>query len=637
MVKTRQVKNRKKKAVATAQPIPSKNRTIYFVAFLVLLVLVLYGQTIGYDFVYDDVFAITENYITQQGWHGLSTIWTEHYRFGYHSLAAELYRPLPLSLFAIEWSISPNNPSIHHLINVLCYALTAWLLFLTIQKVFQQSTLVSFLGSLFFIAHPLHTEVVTNIKSRDEILAFLFLILALRFFWKYSQKKELKPLMAALFTYLLALFSKESAITFLAIFPLTLFFFGKKSLQQIVNLSLPFLVPTSLFLLMRYNAIGSFGNNAPPDELHNLLVGASSMSDQIATAFLILGKYLSLLVFPHPLNSDAGFGAISITNWVDWKVILSLLIHLGLFVFAVTKLKKRHFLAFCILFYGITLSLNSNLLLMIGSSYGERFLFTPSLGFCLALAFLLEKYLSSTSISSVQGMADFLKHYQKTILISSFLLVLYSFKTLDRATAWQTNLTLVETDLISSPNSVQLNYNYGVELLKSRQTITNAIEKKQKIDLAKNTLTKAIRQYPNHAEAYGQLGLAHYLEGNYQAAIDNYQLANQFKSNDPKVYNNMGMLHYINKDLEQAQIAYEKAIALDAKMDEAYRNLGGILLVKKEYQQAIENYKTALQFDPHNAEVHYFMGLAYLEQGDTLNAQPLIEKAYAIDPTLKNQ
>lgn len=100
---------------------PLETSATYLALSLVVLSLMLYAKTIGYGFVYDDAFAITKNYVTQQGWQGLSTIWTEHYRFGFANTAAELYRPLPLSMFAIEWSLSPNNPSIHHAVNVFLF------------------------------------------------------------------------------------------------------------------------------------------------------------------------------------------------------------------------------------------------------------------------------------------------------------------------------------------------------------------------------------------------------------------------------------------------------------------------------------------------------------------------------------
>ncbi|MEM1121997.1 MAG: tetratricopeptide repeat protein, partial [Bacteroidota bacterium] len=248
----------------------------------------------------------------------------------------------------------------------------------------------------------------------------------------------------------------------------------------------------------------------------------------------------------------------------------------------------------------------------------------------------LEKYLADIPKVVRSKSVGFFQTYQKSLLAASLLVAFYSFKTLERIPAWERTLTLVETDVKTHPNSVELNYHYGVELLKATQIITNPTQRSQQIIAAKNVLTKAIEGYPQHAEAYGELGLACYLEGNYQAAMDNYLLANQHQSNNPKVYNNLGMLHYLKKDLDQAKIAYEKAIILNPKMDEAHRNLAGILLVQKEYNKAIESYKTALRFDPNNAEVHYFMGIAFQERGDLEKAQPWLDKAYDMDPTLRS-
>lgn len=122
------------------------------------------------------------------------------------------------------------------------------------------------MGTLLFIAHPVHTEVVANIKSRDEILAFLFLVLALSFWGNYARKPQAKTLLLALLAYTGALFSKESAVTFLAIFPLTFYFFERQKLTKAIKYSLPFFIPTLFFLTVRFAVIGTLGNNAPPDQ-----------------------------------------------------------------------------------------------------------------------------------------------------------------------------------------------------------------------------------------------------------------------------------------------------------------------------------------------------------------------------------
>ncbi|MEM6321978.1 MAG: tetratricopeptide repeat protein [Bacteroidota bacterium] len=348
-----------------------------------------------------------------------------------------------------------------------------------------------------------------------------------------------------------------------------------------------------------------------------------------------MGKYLALLIAPITLNSDAGFGTIALTNWMNWRVLLAFGIHFGLLVFTITHLRKRHFLSFCILFYFITIVLNTNLFLIIGSSYGERFLFTPSLAYCLGVAFLLENGFSKKTSLPLKSFPHFLQQYQKPLVLGGLVAMLFFLKTTERNKAWQSTLTLMETDVEAHPNSVQLHYNYGVELLKSTPLIVNPVEKQQRIQLAQNALKKVIDHYPTHGEAQGQLGLAYYLSGKPTEAMTHYQLATQYRNNNPLVYNNMGMLFYMQQDLAKAQNAYQKAISLDPNLGEAYRNLAGIFLVQKAYDQAIDNYQQALRLDPNNAEIHYFMGRAYKESGDLRKAEPLLAKAYEMDPTLE--
>ena len=80
-------------------------------------------------------------------------------------------------MFALEWEFFPNNPQVGHLINILLYGLTGWLLFIVLLNLFGRDKIAFvFFATILFIAHPIHTEVVNNIKGRDGIVVFLFLL-----------------------------------------------------------------------------------------------------------------------------------------------------------------------------------------------------------------------------------------------------------------------------------------------------------------------------------------------------------------------------------------------------------------------------------------------------------------------------
>ena len=127
-----------------------------------------------------------------QGFAGIKNIFTSDV-WHFQNLNLGYYRPLSLVSFAVEQQLFPNNPHVSHFVNVLLYSLTAFLLYFLLLKIFNRKhPLFSLVVTLLFIAHPLHTEVVANIKSRDEILSFLNLIAALFVFFPVLNRTKIE-------------------------------------------------------------------------------------------------------------------------------------------------------------------------------------------------------------------------------------------------------------------------------------------------------------------------------------------------------------------------------------------------------------------------------------------------------------
>jgi len=618
----------KKKRIITKKIAKNTNPSVFskawfWAAIIALLGFGLYANTLAHDFALDDFSAIKDNRIVRKGLNEIATLWTTHYRYGYWNSPGELYRPVPLTMFAAEWQISPDNPFLHHLVNALLYALTGLVSFLTLLKIFDKRWLLAFLGTALFIAHPVHTEIVANIKSRDEILAFLFFVTSLNWVWAYIKKEKIGYLIGAVLAYTLALFSKESAITFLALYPLFLYFFSNSSWKKIGIITGTLLIPALLFLFVRSQVLSGFVTGGKTNSiLDNLLVGIDSPMDLIATTILLLGKYLWAMIFPHPLGSDFGYDQIPATSFGDWRVLLSLAVHLGLGGIAIWGWKQKHFLSFCVFFYAITFSIFSNVLLEIGSSFGERFLYIPVLGFTLAIAYGLQHFFPS--VTNAKG---YFKQFKMPLLLGGILLGIYSLKTITRNLAWKDSYTLYATDIKTAPNSVKLNYHYALEASKKGQNTSNAAKKKKLFEASKQAFSKAITQYPNYADAYGQLGLLYYREGNNQEAFKNYQASIKYKTNNALVYSNMGILYFQNNDLENAKKVYQKAVEIDPYFVDARRNLGVVYAMQKNFPKAIEHFTAALQEAPNDATINQYLGSAYKDSGNESAGRPYLEKA----------
>ncbi|MCB0510615.1 MAG: hypothetical protein KDC82_07600, partial [Bacteroidetes bacterium] len=170
------------------------------------LILVLYVNTIDHSYTWDDQLVITENQATTKGLSGLKEIWTS----AAYIAQRPIYRPIPQSIHAILWELAPNEPKLPHLVNIFFYILCCVLLLRVLHLYFEESpSSIKYLVVLLFALHPIHTEVVANSKSLDEILAVFFSLLALLFV-KYQSKLSI-PLVVLFI--LLACLSKISAIT----------------------------------------------------------------------------------------------------------------------------------------------------------------------------------------------------------------------------------------------------------------------------------------------------------------------------------------------------------------------------------------------------------------------------------------
>ncbi len=625
-------KSPQKKASALNKPLlKSLGILLSCIAFII------YANTFSHDYALDDASAISANYVTKQGVSGIPTIFKEHYRFGYWNSPGTLYRPIPLAMFAIEWQIAPDSPGFYHFMNVLLYAFTAFLLFWTLCKVIPKySPVLPFLATLLFITHPMHVEVVANIKSRDEILSFLFCISAIYFLWKYLKVENYKWLGFSLLSYLLAMFSKENAITFLAVFPLLMYFFSKKTITQNFSLSALFIIPVAIYMSARVAVLGSLnGTKELAPLLDNYLSGATDLSIRLASAFLLVGKYLWTLIFPHPLGSDFGYSQIALVGWTDWRVIVTLLIVAGALFYALKTLPKKEIPSFAILYFGITFSIFSNIIMLIGSSFGDRFMYFPSLGFAMILAFLILKIFKTDFQLKSNSIATFFNNYKMPLLVAGAVAIAYSYKTILRNTVWNDSFSLYENDIEIAPNSAKLNYHYGLELNKRGLAELDPKQKGEFMNKAFQHFAKAAEIYPDYHDAYGQMGLMFYRNKNYEKAMENYEKSLALKPNNATVLSNMGKIYFEQNNLQKAEEVYLKAVKIDPRFVDGRRNLGTVYALQKQFDKAIEQFNTALKYDPKNADIYLYLGYAHRDKGDNATAQTFFNRAYELNPDLR--
>ena len=547
----------------------------------------LYVNTIGHGYVLDDDLVCNKNRFVQNGFAGLGDIFTHSWYAGFTGAADRYYRPMMLVGFAIENSMFGNESSVYHSMNIFYYALGCAWLFMVMRMLFKDRPYWFPLTiALLFAAHPLHTEVVANIKSRDEIFAFLGLLGVIYGLIKYTRKNNVGYFALALMSYFFAILSKEAALAILGVIPLVLYFFTENSFQKIAVQTSTFLVLVAIYFGIRMNIIDPNPNAF--ETIDNSLNAIDNGSTQLSTAIGMLGKYLGLLFFPHPLSFDYSYNQIPAIGWGHWKVWTTLAAYGGLIYLAIKGLKDKHPISFGIFLFGLTFAITSNIVFLIGATFAERFMFVPLLGFCIVITYLIYEYLP-----------QFIGNNRQVLFgITGLILLLYSIKTFTRNPVWESDETLFETGIYTAPNSSRAQSFYGVMHYRKALVSKDANEKKQLLNTSVEYLKKSIQTYPGFTETYQHLAATYEAQNQNQLAIQTYQ--NGLKTN-PQYY-------------------------------PAYTNMGILFYKMKNYQQAISNLKNALNFAPSNAPTNRALGLAYKDSGQPQLAVEHFKKALDTQP-----
>ncbi len=662
MAKSKQKKSKSTKVNLNA-PAWFTNAKLHM-AIIAVFAAVLYTNTLGHQYALDDSIVIIDNDFTKKGFSGIGDIMRYDTFRGFFKVEGKdklvsggRYRPFTLVMFAAGISMWGEKPGISHFINLLLYAGIGIMLYLWIQlllknkKNYGYGWFIALATALLFVAHPVHTECVANIKGRDEIMALLGSIVAAYFMLK-SYRSEAgsnsKYIGFACLAFLIAIFSKENTITFLGVIPLMFFVFTKANLGESIAKTLPLLVPAILFIVVRTAVIGFDVGGDPPKEMMNnpyiKVVGSNyvpfTSGEKLATIFFTLLKYLQLQVFPYPLTHDYYPRHIEIMSFTNWQVILSVLVHFGLLIYGLMLSAKKKILGFGILYYIGTLFIVSNLLFPVGTNMAERFLFMPSVGFCFVVAVFLHKVF----VKFNDGKINF-KQYTAPLGIVGVVALLFGIMTILRNPVWYNNMSLFVNDADISVNSAKLQNSVGGELVTKSVEEPNETKRKNMITKAVGHLNQAVKIHPNYKNAYLLLGNAHNYLQEYEKSIQYYEHALSLDPNYADANNNLAITYrsagrYFGEqknDLGKSLSYLTKAEQANPDDIETIRLLGVVYGMSGNSQKAISYFSKVTTLQPNSASAWLNLGNAYGQAGDVQKAETYRQKAIGLDPNVLKQ
>ena len=433
--------------------------------------------------------------------------------------------------------------------------------------------------------------------------------------------------------FFLGCMAKENAVTFVAVIPLSLWFFRSASISQSVRASLPVWLGFLVFFIIRGNVLNWQFGSAPMELMNNpfLKIEGSNwvpftFAEKLATNLYTLGKYIVLLVFPHPLTHDYYPRFIPRMTFGDPLVLLSLAAYGFMLWYAIKNMSKRDPVSWGILVFLLTISIVSNIVFPVGTNMGERFVFMPSVGFCLVAAVLLSR----------------LSAWKTALGVAAVVAVLFSVKTLLRNPVWASNERLFFADVETSVNSAKINNACGGVTFEKAQKETDKAEQTRLFQQAFDYANQALKIYPNYKDAVMTRAGCYFYMKNYDAAVADYRAAVRLAQDDPKVRSYLAQAlreggKYFGEtkgDLPKSVQFLTESWQINPSDPETARLLGVANGVQQKKEEALSWFKKAVELDPDNASYVFDLGTAYHLIGNALEGEKQYRKALELDPEI---
>lgn len=615
---------------------------------LFILPCLLFLNTIKNDFVLNDQMVIVKNQFVNSGISGIPKILkNDTYKGFVNNDNSQIiptggrYRPFTLVLFAFIYQIFGANPMPFHVFNILSFALLCLIIYTTMKKLIQRNwpsvaVPVSFVGTLLFAFHPIHTEVVANIKGLDEIFSLLFSMLALNLLLLWDESKKSKWAWLALISFIMAVFSKESAIHFVVLIPASFLLLWNTTWAISFKRTIPVFIGAGIYLATRVSILGSLIQSSTSKDLFtnpflkiqgNSIIEASFL-EKSGMIFYSFFKYLQLLIFPHPLTHDYYPKQIPLDSLFTLIPMIGF-ITLGLLVFLYFKFRNQNsFISFLILLFVVPWFIISNYLFNIGTPMGERFMFTSSLALCMVIPFILFKYIP--------------KYIPIASIFVATLLFAYSIKTVSRNLDWANDYQLLSTDIKVSTNSAKIFNSMANNRIEFFKQSYNPEVSKQAMADAMADLERTIEIYPRNLNGLYLLGNVSYMNKDYKKSVENYEAYLKLVPNNSDVIKNIQVAYReLGRQMAIKQIELPKAAdylfkSLKIKPNDprVLEAIGIVYGSNEQFEESIDYFNQAIALDPTNANIVVNLGNTYYKKGDRITATECMKRAYSINPNL---
>jgi protein O-mannosyl-transferase len=621
----------------------SRERKTLALACVLLLGFLVYANTLLSGFVYDDHEQVEQNPYVHSFHYVGRTLTTTVWSFQGSEGQTNYYRPLMTLSYLVCNKVFQGLPYGFHLVNILLNCIVIWLVFLVCSLLFGDDA-VGLWAAAMFALHPVHTEVVAWIAAITELELAVFFLAAFVFFLRLgsgNRRQEITSQLLTCFSFVLALLSKEQAITLLPlVFTYEHFYRADRAIttwRTKISRYLGLALIGCGYLIFRAAALGGL---APVLKHPDVTLWQVFLS-----ALALLGQYVAKLFWPHPLLAFYVFHKSS--SLADPRVLFGLVLVLVALTLFILLWRRARIYSFAVIWMGVTLAPVLNPRWMATNVFTERYLYVPSVGFCALAAGgavcvfrrvaerqALVRWAVATAGIAIAALAA-------TQIVARNRDWRDDWIFLNRTLATEPHASLLRTDLGSlewsrlhreeaerqwllaiadKPDNVAALSNLGLAMLE-----------KNSYQEAESYLRRAIELRPRFAAPHIHLGRVYLAENRPAAAEAEFHKAVEIYPLSTAARNALGKFYFDNGRLADAEQQYLTSIQ-SVPTDEAWNQLGEIYWREGLPAKAEQAWRQVLLLSPFDEHAHLGLGRVCFADGRRAESEKEYQDVLQLDP-----
>jgi len=435
----------------------------------------------------------------------------------------ETYIPLAILSFSIEHHFFQYDPFIYHLDNLILHLGVTTLVFSFALQV-GMPLRAAFMAALLFGIHPMRVESVAWITERKDVLYAFFYMLALCFYWQYISKKKLSLYCTALVFGLLSILAKPMALSLPLILLVCDWFKKRKFDRSLILEKIPFFLYAVSIAWITYS-------------VHARIPGENFQSGILIWVYTFV-FYIRQFLLPFSLSPL--YALPEPVSWANVHYAGSMCL-LFLMLILILRLRRNRWILFAVLFYFLSIFFLLRYDNVPIGVVADRFMYLPSLGFCLLFGIGVDRFLG------------YCKNRSATLrlLTSSLFVLLFiflSFKTSEQTKIWKNSQSLWSYVIAIRPDAAIAYNNRGTS--------------QERLDLALMDYNQTIKLDPEFPEAYFNRGKAYDQLGKYSLAIEDYTRCISFDANDAEAYYRRSLAYKKIGELKKSSADQRKSRSL---------------------------------------------------------------------------